>query len=65
MPPNWNLIHKCPIWPILGVIECDGCSSLVDCWGEETQLPEPNEEAIYGIEALLKAQNNKGEVENG
>ena len=43
MPPNWNDIDRCPIWKVLGVIECNDCDTMVQCWGEETQLPEPED----------------------
>ena len=37
---NWEEINRCPIWKELGVTECDSCDTMVQCWGEETQLPE-------------------------
>ena len=40
MPPNWDEIYRCNIWPLLGVTECNGCDGLVQCWGEETQMVE-------------------------
>jgi hypothetical protein len=32
LEPNWDEIVKCPIWKILGVIECNGCDSHDMCW---------------------------------
>lgn len=40
MPPNWNEIERCLTWKVLGITECDNCDGLIQCWGEETQLPE-------------------------
>ena len=44
MPPNWDEINRCPIWKVLGVIECNYCNGLIECWGKETQLPESGED---------------------
>lgn len=38
--PNWELVKKCGIWRVLGVIECNSCPSEVKCWGTVSQLPE-------------------------
>ena len=40
MPPNWVDIERCSICKVLGVTECNNCDSCVQCWGEETVLPE-------------------------
>ncbi len=39
--PNWELINKCRVWPILGVTECDDCPQVIKCWETDAQLPEP------------------------
>jgi hypothetical protein len=43
MPTNWVDIEKCTIWKELGVTECDNCKTKVECWGEESVLPEPTD----------------------
>ena len=32
---NWYEINRCPIWKVLGVIECDNCDTVDKCWGDE------------------------------
>ena len=44
--PNWDKIKRCSIWPVLGVIECNSCDSCVQCWGEETILPDGSNAAL-------------------
>lgn len=63
MPPNWTLVDKCGIWKVLGVIECDDCLSSVECWGEETILPESPEGQIHLAELFLDGTKKK-EVHN-
>jgi len=38
--PNWKDIERCPIWKVLGIIECNNCDTRVYCWGTESELPE-------------------------
>jgi len=53
MPPNWDEINRCSIWKVLGVTECNNCDSCIQCWGEETVLPEGDGEAsVMVIEGL-------------
>lgn len=59
MPPNWKLIEKCPVWPTLGVTECNNCEHLVECWGEETQLPEPSKEGLKQLQKILNEKNDE------
>ena len=49
MGVNWDRVKRCPVWPVLGVTECDGCPSCRDCWGEETELDTGNEDALKKI----------------
>ena len=35
--PNWNEIDRCPIWKVLGVIECNECDTHDMCWGEDAK----------------------------
>ena len=42
--PNWDEINRCQLWKVLGVTECDNCDTVVQCWGEESQLPEQKQE---------------------
>ena len=37
--PNWPDIDRCPIWKVLGVIECSSCDTQFQCW-PEARLPE-------------------------
>ena len=41
MPPNQDKILECKLIKTLGATECENCPKVVECWGEETQLPEP------------------------
>jgi len=36
--PNWELIHRCGVWKVLGVGECDNCPCCVKCWGKNSDL---------------------------
>ena len=38
MKPNWPDIERCSIWKVLGVIECNYCSSVDECWVPEMEL---------------------------
>lgn len=50
--PNWDEIKRCGIWKVSGVIECNNCSGLIECWGTDTQL-EINNNAIKELEKVL------------
>ena len=41
--PDWEAIHDCGIWKVLGVGECNNCPDLTKCWGPDS-LPQPEEE---------------------
>jgi hypothetical protein len=36
--PDWEAIKRCPIWKVLGVIECNTCNSVEQCWGTDINL---------------------------
>lgn len=55
--PNWTEISKCPIWKVLGVIECNDCRGHDDCWPESADLPEMSEEAVESLRKVLEAKN--------
>jgi hypothetical protein len=35
--PNWYDINRCPVWKVLGVMECKNCDTVKRCWGEDAQ----------------------------
>lgn len=54
--PNWELINKCQLWPILGVTECDCCPTEVKCWGKHSQLPEPNPQTMKKLQEIINGR---------
>jgi len=55
MAYDWEHIKKCELIKILGATECNNCSNLAKCWGEEAILPEPaTNEGLVILEQVLK-----------
>ena len=59
--PNWNDINRCPIWKVLGVIECNNCGGEEKCWGSEIILPE-TKEGITALEKVFMKENNNESI---
>jgi len=57
MSVNWNEVNRCSIWKVLGVTECDNCDSNVQCWGEETILPEMNDNELRKVFAQTQVDD--------
>ena len=49
MAVNWGKVQLCRIRQVLGVTECNDCPNLKECWGDESELPPPNREALEKV----------------
>ena len=59
---DWYSINKCPIWKVLGVIECNDCREVNQCWGNETHCTVECQFCPYPCNS--RGENNTKEVKN-
>ena len=66
--PNWLDIKKCPIWKELGVTKCNNCNTRMQCWGKDSELPEPSDAGkllrTYAMLGMTFNQQQRGVTHN-